>query len=135
MNRLARRITPVLVMTLALMWSNAVAQAQVLKQVPADAMVVVKFNNLKQTSDRIAALADKFGIAQINPAVTDPLGNFKQAIGANNGINEAGEAAVVVLAREVGDAGAGAAEGAVGEQAPKKGDIIVLLPVSDYKAF
>jgi hypothetical protein len=133
MNRLVRRIVPLFVMTLALLVTTAVTRAQVLKQVPADAMVVVKFNNLKQTSDRIAALADKFGIAQINPAVSDPLGNFKQAIGANNGINESGEAAIVVLSKEAADAGG--AEGAVAERGPKKADIIVLLPVSDYKAF
>ena len=142
MNR-KRWIVPAwcVALVLAMGMLTAAARGQgVLKQVPDDAVAVIKFNNLKQTSDRIAALATKFGIAQQSPAMSDPLGNFKQAIGATNGINDAGDAAMVILAKsDEAPAAAPAAAPAGGEaEAPpakKKGDLIVLLPVSDFKAF
>ena len=37
-------------------------RGQVLKQVPDNALVVVRFANIKQTSDKLASLATKFGI-------------------------------------------------------------------------
>ena len=49
------------------------ARAQVLKQVPSDAMVVIKVNNLQATSGKVGALAKQFGIDQILVPLADPL--------------------------------------------------------------
>src|SRR5437763_424397 len=97
-----------------------IARAQVLKQVPDNALVVIRFANLKQTSDKLASLATKFGIDKQLPAAANPLDSIKQKLGANAGVNEAGDAAMVLL--------------------PKSGDKteppgLVLFPVADYKAF
>src|SRR5438046_2855753 len=54
------------------------ARGQVLQQVPSDALVVVKFNKLKATSDKVAALSQKFGLAGINPELADPIGTMRQ---------------------------------------------------------
>ncbi|HEX8524474.1 MAG TPA: hypothetical protein VF669_19620 [Tepidisphaeraceae bacterium] len=113
-----KAVAPALVALMVLVCG--VARGQVLKQVPADAMMVIKFKNLRATSDKLGALANKFGLAQMNPAASDPLGAFKNSINANNGLNEAGDAAMVVMP---------------GKSANEKPDFVVLLPVSDYKAF
>lgn len=96
------------------------AGAQVLQQVPSDAVVVVKINKLKPVSDRIAAFAQKLGVAAFQPALNDPLGALKAKGKINAGLDENGEAAFVIM------------------NGPKqKGEppMIVLVPVSDYKAF
>ena len=123
MKRLSRLAPAALALVLVFSLA-AQSHAQVLKQVPSNAMVVIKFNNLTQTSQRMGALATKFGIANMNPAAGDPLGSFKKAIGANAGINDAGEAAVVILPHTPEQG-----------QNTKKPNTIVLLPVSSYKEF
>ena len=96
------------------------ARAQVLQQVPSEALVVIKFNKLKGTSDKIGVLATKFGLAEMKPEFADPLGAFKKETKISQGLNEAGDAALVVM---------DIAEG------KKDENVIALLPVSDYKAF
>jgi hypothetical protein len=86
--------------------------------------VVIQIKNLKQTSDRLGALATKFGLDRQSPVFADPLGGLKGMLNANQGLNEAGDAAIAVMA------GADKA----GDE-PQKPEVIVLLPVSDYKAF
>ncbi len=104
---------------LALVMMLAVSvRAQVLKEVPADALVVVKFRNVKAVSDKLALLANKFGIAQMTPAAQDPLGTFKQSINVKNGLKEDGDAAVVIIKGDT-----------------QKPQFVLLLPVTDYQAF
>src|SRR5262245_29357764 len=66
--------------------------AQVLQQVPADALVVIKFNKLKATSDKLAALSNKLGIAQMNPDMADPLGKLQEQAGVKEGVDPNGDA-------------------------------------------
>src|SRR5687767_9508688 len=96
------------------------ANAQVLQQVPADALVVIKFSKLRATSDKIAAMMQKLGIAQFQPDMADPLGSMKREMKVQNGLDEAGEAAIVVANTSM-----------EGRQPP----ILVYVPVTDYKAF
>jgi hypothetical protein len=101
--------------------SAPTASAQVLKQVPHDANVVIKINKLKAVSDKIAGLSQKLGIAQFKPAFADPLGNLKKEGKLTNGLDDNGEAAIVFL----------------NTPGPRKGEpaFLLLLPVTDYKAF
>ena len=112
---------PVFVMACALLLAPLAARAQVLEQVPSDALVVIKLNKLKQTSDKMAAFADKLGLAQQVPEMADPLTSMKEEMGVQEGLDEAGDAAIVfpnLEKREDGDPA-----------------IVILVPVSDYKAF
>jgi hypothetical protein len=96
------------------------ARAQVLQQVPADALVVIKFNKLKATSDKVAALANKLGLAQMNPDMADPLGKMQEEAGIKQGVDSAGDAAFVLLNNKMDE---------------NKPPMLVLVPVTDYKAF
>lgn len=96
------------------------AGAQVLQQVPADALVVVKFNKLKATSDKIAAMAQKLGLAQLNPDIADPLGKAQADAGIKQGIDPNGDAAFVLLN---------------GKMEEKNPPALMIVPVTDYKAF
>ena len=105
----------------ALLLLAPIARAQVLQQVPADALVVVKINHLKPVSDKISALMTKLGVAQVKPEMADPLGSLQNEAGVKEGIDTAGEAAFVLL-------GTGNMEG-------PKPPALFLIPVTDYKAF
>jgi len=107
-------------MTAAVLLVSPFAHAQVLDQVPSDAMVVVKVNKLKAVSDKIGAMAQKLGIAAFLPPVSDPLGALKEKGKMQNGFDDNGEAAFVFTS------------------APTQGKappLLIFLPVSDYKAF
>ncbi len=96
-------------------------QAQVLNQVPSNAQLVVKVNNLRGVSDKIAAMAKDWGIDQMQPAFQDPLGMLKQQMKIAKGLNEAGDMAFVVLNFPKDDA--------------KDPTFLMLVPVSDYATF
>lgn len=109
----------------ALVWLGAAAttsvRAQVLDQVPSDALFVIKFNNLQAVSDKVAKFAGELGIDALAPEFADPLGSMKEELHITDGLDAAGEMAFVMLKP---------AEGA------DPGDsMLVLMPVSDYKAF
>ena len=112
-----RKYSLVVIATTLMLLAAPAAQAQVLQQVPSDALFVVKFNKLKATSDKIAALATKLGLVEMKSEFADPLGSMKKEMKITQGLNDAGDAAVVVL------------------QGKKDEEIIVLLPVTDYAAF
>ena len=50
------------------------ASAQVMKQVPSNALAVLKVSNLQGTSKKVADLAASLGVAQMSPEMADPLG-------------------------------------------------------------
>src|SRR5688572_19405602 len=50
--------------------------AQVLDQVPADALAVLKFGKLEEVSKKIANHAEALGIAAFREELSDPLGAF-----------------------------------------------------------
>ena len=107
--------------TAAVLLVSPFAHAQVLDQVPSDAMVVVKFNKLKAVSDKVGAMGQKLGIAAFIPQLSDPLGALKEKGKIQNGFDDNGEAAIVFVN----------ASDATKNQPP----MLVFLPVSDYKAF
>src|SRR2546423_434719 len=121
----SKRIIAPAMLVAALLLIAPAARAQVLQQVPSDALVVIKFNKLKPTSDKIAAMAQKLGVAQWRPEMADPLGSFKKEAKLTNGLDDNGEAAVVIPSSIVDD-----------KAAPGKSKaMILLLPVTDYKTF
>lgn len=105
---------------LALVWC-ASAQAQVLKQVPADPFVVIKINKPQAISDKVAALAQRLGVANMVPGFADPLGMVKQQLNIKEGLDGNGEMAIAIY--EPGQAN------------PNEPQGLVLIPVTDYKAF
>ncbi|HYO08400.1 MAG TPA: hypothetical protein VER17_05470 [Tepidisphaeraceae bacterium] len=126
MNRF-RKVAPaaVLVAVAVICFRAPAARAQVLQQVPADALVVVKFNKLKATSDKWAQMAQKLGVAEGQQGLSDPLGAFKQNAKITNGMDDAGDAAMFVPNLPM-------QAGARGQQQPP---MVLLLPVTDYQAF
>jgi hypothetical protein len=118
--RIVRKFIPVLVVVV--LGLAGLAPAQVIKQVPANAMVVLKVSNLDATSKKISDLITSMGLGQMSPELADPLGWAQKSMGATEGINKSGELAIVVLDPD-----------AVGGDISKA--VLALLPVSDYQAF
>ncbi|HMO27311.1 MAG TPA: hypothetical protein PKB10_13690, partial [Tepidisphaeraceae bacterium] len=96
------------------------ARASVFEQAPADALVVIRVNNLEQVSGRLGKLARDLGIAAMVPPAQDPLGAAQDALGIANGLNKTGDAAFVVIDPDQVDDGE---------------PVYLVLPVSDYQAF
>src|ERR1700760_1921040 len=117
LSRNAYRFVAVWVMT-----ATAVASAQVIKQVPSDALALLKVSNLDQTSKKIADFCSQMGISQMNPDMQDPLGSFLKAIGAPEGVNRAGELALVYF------------DSSTYNTTPDK-SLLLLIPVADYQKF
>jgi len=100
------------------------ARAQVLDYVPADALAVVKVNKLADVNAKVIKLANELGLAQMQPALADPLATLMDKAGWKNGLDKTGDAAIVIMG---GPAKAG----------PRgmRPEMLVLLPVTDYAAF
>jgi hypothetical protein len=120
----ARLVLAVVVAAAVTFLAPLTSRAQVLQQVPADSLVVIKFAKLKPTSDKIAAFAKKLGVDQLQPAFADPLGNFQKEMGITQGLDPNGEAAIVVLNGPLNQA-----------QQQQQPPVLVLFPVTDYNAF
>ena len=114
------RIAAAVAVALAIFVAPPAARAQVLQQVPGDALVVIKINKLKPTSDKIATFAKKLGLDQVQPNFADPLGSAQKKMGITQGLDPNGEAAIVI------------ANGNMNGQEPP---LMVLFPVTDYNAF
>jgi hypothetical protein len=100
------------------------ARAQVLDQVPSDALLVVKINHMDQTSTKLGELMQALGVVEFAPPMADPLGALQTKAGFTNGLDKTGEAAIVMINGPW-------TNGQNNDKAPT----IILLPVSDYKAF
>lgn len=94
---------------------------QVLDQIPADALVVAKVSNLRQTSDKVSKLLNTLGVAQL-AGIDDPLKTLKAEGKIEAGLNESGELALVIIDPE--------ATGVADDKS-----VLLLVPVSDYAAF
>ena len=101
---------------------SVVASAQVLKQVPSNALAVLKVSALDATSKKVADLATSLGIVQMQPEMADPLGAALKEIGATDGVNRSGDMAFAYI-----DPAA--------FNTPDDKSILLLLPVSDYQKF
>ena len=106
----------------AVLLACTLARADVLEQIPSDALVVLKVNHLKATSDKVAKLANDLGVAQMFPPMADPLGFLQQQVKMTNGVNPTGDLAFVYLNAEQ-----------FGGDWEKS--MVILIPVSDYNAF
>jgi hypothetical protein len=99
---------------------NGIARAQALQQLPADPFVVIKFNNLEQLNQKVSALTQKLGLANIDPSFADPLGALRQSLNLNEAFNAKGDMAIAFY------------EPPQGTDEPR---VVALVPVTDYKAF
>ncbi len=117
-SKFARMGRPIIVGVAVLaLWCSA-AYAQVLDQVPSDAMVVIHINNLQQVNQKVIKLAHDWGLDEWQAEFKDPLEACMQKGQITKGINKAGEVAVAVTADE--------------QDNPMP---VFLIPVSDYKEF
>jgi hypothetical protein len=121
------RQTAVFTVVLAIMLAG-VARAQVMQQVPADALVVLKVNNLKQTNEKVIKFTNELGIPampmpeEVLTAIKDPLAALQKQTGMQQGLDMNGEMAFVFVDPAT-----------VGGDEDKA--ILFLIPVSDYKVF
>ena len=109
----------------AVVWigiAAAFASAQVIKQVPSNALAVLKVSDLEATSKKVADFAAAMGISQMDPDMADPLGAFLKAVGVTEGINRSGELAFAFI-----DPAA--------FNSPEDKSMLLLIPVSDYQKF
>jgi hypothetical protein len=104
------------------MAASTARAAGVLDQVPSDAAVVWKINRLQDTSTKLAGLFQALGITDFVPTLSDPLTAFQNETGMSAGIDKTGEAAAVLL-------------NGPWDTADPKPPLVLLIPVSDYKAF
>ncbi len=97
-------------------------RADVLEQVPEDALVVIKVNNLQSVSNKLSKFADDIGLAQAMQQFKDPLNALQQQAGIKEGLNKEGDLAFVGLDPKTD---------------PEHEDeaMLFLIPVTDYKAF
>jgi hypothetical protein len=101
---------------------TAVQAQQLLDQIPNDALVVMKVKNLGVTSGKLGKFFTDLGIANMVPGMNDPLGFMQKQLNLSQGLNKDGDFGFVYRDSD-----------ALGE-APDK-SIVLLIPVSDYKAF
>jgi hypothetical protein len=118
--KIARKLVPALIV--AIVGFIHTASAQVIKQVPANALVVLKVSNLEATSKKISDLVTSMGLGQMSPELADPLGWTLKEMGATEGVNKSGELAIVILDPD-----------AVGGDPSKA--VLGLFPITDYQAF
>ncbi len=109
-------------MIVCIVVASSIASAQVLKQVPSNAFLVLKVSNLDATSKKVSDLATSLGLAQMAPQMADPLGAALKQMGVADGVNRAGDMAFTYL-------------DPAPYNAPSGKSILLLLPVSDYQKF
>lgn len=96
---------------------SATTQAQALKQLAPEPLVVIKVNNLQAVNGMIGQLATKLGLNQFSPAIADPLSLLKQQIGIREGLDPKGELVIAIYEGEMGPP-----------------EIFALVPTADYQA-
>jgi hypothetical protein len=97
------------------------ANAQVMDQVPSDAPVVLKINHLSDTNTKIATLLQTLGVTDLVPSLKNPLQSLQDQLSVGAGLDTKRDAAIVLPNTPM----------TPGMEPP----FILLLPVSDYKAF
>src|SRR4051812_31991796 len=84
-------------MLLTLFVSAHLSRADVMDQVPGDAMVVFKVKNLDDASKKVAKWAKDLGLDQMDAAWGDPLGSLADKAHLTKGVNRNGDMAVVLV--------------------------------------
>lgn len=102
------------------------ARAQVLEQMPADALLAVRVSNLGKVSGKVADLAKKLGVDQFSPAMSDPLVALEEQYGITKGVNANGDFGLAIIDPDKvrGDAAPGG-----------RASMVLYVPVTDYKEF
>jgi len=118
MKFLARRVMPALLVAAFLLAGRV--QAQVLKQVPSNAMVVLKVNNLAGVNKKLGDFFQSLGLVQMSPELADPLASLQKETNLNNGLNKDGDMAVAFIDP--------------GGKGNSDKSVIALIPTNDYKA-
>src|SRR4051794_19641770 len=115
-------IAAVVAMLMLLTGLCRLAAAQVLEQVPEDALFVIKINRLQDTSTKVANFAKELGLAAMAEEMQDPLGAIQKKLKIVNGVDKAGEFALVMVdpARAGGN---------------PDDAMLMLVPISDYQQF
>src|SRR5687767_418422 len=72
-------------------------QAQVLEQVPSNALVVLKINKLQDVNAKIGRWVESMGIGAFAPQALDPLASLQEHLGIQKGLDTNGEAALVMM--------------------------------------
>ena len=98
------------------------ARAQVLDQVPEQAMVVVKVTNIGGFSTKLGKLCTDLQLTAQLPPLADPLGALQEKLKLSNGIDKSGDAVFAFLDPSVA--------GGNDDNA-----FLLLWPVTDYKSF
>jgi hypothetical protein len=118
------------------------ARADVTSQLPAESLVVMKVNNLAGLSQKLGKLSQDLGLAQMKPEMGDPLGSLKKSMNIQKGLNESGDLGFAFIdpstvkgaAKPAAAKPAAAADGADADD-KKEPPLVMLWPVTDYKAF
>ncbi len=97
-------------------------RAQVMDQVPSDALVVLKFKSIGATSAKLGKFMQDLGVASMKPGLEDPLGYLQTQGNIKEGLNKDGDLAVIYRDPSV----SGAAEDK---------SMLILIPVTNYNAF
>jgi hypothetical protein len=118
------RATVIAVTAMVMVVCTAV-RANVLEQIPSDALVVIKVNNLQQASQRISAFSQQLGLAQMVPQFADPLGALTDQMEIEQGLRRDGDMAIVIMHPEAAGA----------DRDDDEPAILVILPISDYDQF
>ncbi len=112
----------VLAVVAGIFLAGTTAQAQVIHQIPADAVMIVKVSQLDAVSRKAGDFFTTLGLAAMVPQLADPLTAGMTSGGITQGFNKSGEFALAILNPE----------------APvtwDKPNWVMLFPVTDYKAF
>jgi len=98
------------------------AMAQVIKEVPASALFVVKVSDLEATSTKVANYANQLGISQMVQDMATPLDSALKDLGITEGVNRSGDLAGAFIDPDVSGV-------------PSDQSDLLLIPVSDYQKF
>jgi hypothetical protein len=107
---------------LAVLFLTCAVRAQVLDQVPDDALLVLKTKNISATSTKVGKWLKDLGLAQMKPGLDNPLALLQKELGLTNGLDTNGEMAIVFR------------DPAKTNEKPDK-SMMLLIPVSDYAGF
>jgi hypothetical protein len=99
----------------------ALAGADVSKYVAKDALGLVRVSSAEGVSKKFADFAAKVGLAAMQPDLADPLGSLLEKGEIKEGLRKDGELGIILLP--------------AAQWTEDKPGVVLLLPVSDYKAF
>jgi hypothetical protein len=122
--RSIRRTSLVLGILLVVAQTAGAQVASVTSLLPADSVAVIKITNLKAVSTKFKNLTASMGVAQFIGDFSDPLPALTKQLGITQGLDSGGD---LVLALPM-DAAMTVASGGTP-------DVLMLVPVTDYKAF